>query len=143
MGRMFDRRRAPEVAEGMFWIVGMDHVLQHGEDALAIDILHPRVDRRNGEHNADQNDCQPSKRNPAFRHHPDSGKPGGKEAGVEHAMVPHCVIDVIGREQRRNCLEMWRLRRRRRELNHGEVADAEHTDISVAPGLGGDPSDES
>ena len=57
-------------------------------------------------------------------------------------MVPDRVIEVVGREQRRDRLEMRRLHRRSRELSHREVADAEHADIAVAPRLGGDPFDE-
>ena len=57
-------------------------------------------------------------------------------------MVPDRVIDVVGREQGRDRLEMRRLHRRSRELSHREVADAEHANIAVAPGLDCDPFDE-
>ena len=142
-GRMLDGRRAPEFAERMLGIVGVDHVLEHGDDGLAVEVLHSRVDRRDAEHVADEVDAPASpERIRLLRQHADCGQPGRNEAGVEQAVVPDRVVEVVGRQQRRDRLEMRRLRRRRRELSHGEVADAEHADIAVAPGLGRDPFDE-
>ncbi len=77
-----------------------------------------------------------------LRQHADGRQPSRKEAGIKQAMVPDRVVEIVGCEQRRDRFEMRRLHRRCGELSHREVADAEHADISVTPGLSGDPFDD-
>ena len=137
--RVLDGDRPPEVVV-VPGRMRADHVLQHGDDRLAVDVLHPRVDRRDAEDGAGEVEpgAAPERVGP-LGHHPDRRQPGGDEAGVEQAVVVGRLVEVVGGEQRRDRLEMRRLRHRGGELRHGEVADAEHPDVAVAPGLGRAP----
>ncbi len=57
-------------------------------------------------------------------------------------MVVARLVEVGGDRYREDGFEVRRLLYRRLELRHGEVADADHPDIAVGPGLCGCPLDE-
>ena len=57
--------------------------------------------------------------------------------------MPDGLEDVVGDGDREYRLQMRRPLDRGGELGHGEIADAEHADVAVAPWLCGGPFDES
>ncbi len=61
---------------------------------------------------------------------------------AEQAVVDGGLVEVGGDGDREDRLQVRRPLDRGLELGHGEVADADHADVAVAPRLGGRPFDE-
>ena len=56
--------------------MGVDDVLEHGNNRLTVEVLHPRVDRGDGQHVADEVNAPTSpKRVRLLRQYADRGQP--------------------------------------------------------------------
>src|SRR6185312_9199790 len=70
---------------------------------------------------------------------PDHGQPRGDEAGAEQAVVVRGLVQVRTDLERENRPQVRRPRSRRTDLGDREVADPDHADVPVGPGLPGGP----
>ena len=73
---------------------------------------------------------------------PDHGQERRHEPGAEQAVVDCRLVEVGGDRHREDRPQVRRPLDGRLELGHGEVADADHPDVAVAPRLRGRPLDE-